>query len=331
MRLPRGLHAAVIAAGVAVVVGGASGQVPGQAPKAAGPLAVPAQGAPGPGASGAGSSSVPLDGGAVPDYQPGPPRFAVAPFENHSGVQAFDWLVAAAPFEIAEKTEDVLGLEPTGGPLHVGKDPVAPEPAAVAAFGAARDAPWVITGWVDRPHWQLRIGITLWKVTGRTAAVVAEVQRTGEVKAYHQLLGEALAEAWAAGGVPVDLERRQRLGRALATDLYAVNLLGRGLGHLTGALGGAPNLKAAEHDLERAVFIDPKCYEAQRLLGELYLALAADPKAADAPRLAARAAGKFTYASDLAPDDIASLRAAAAAAARASKHEPARDLFAAGW
>ena len=317
MRLPRGLHAAAIAAGVAVVASGASGQ----APKPLGPLAPPAQGAPGP-APGPG----PVGGGTVPDYQPGPPRFAVAPFDNRSGVQVFDWLVAAAPFEIAEKTEDVLGLEPTGGPLHVGKDAVAPDPDPVAAFGAARGAPWVITGWVDRPRWQLRIGIALWKVTGPSAVVVAEAQRTGEVKAYHQLLGEVLADVWAAGGVAVDIERRQRLGRALATDIYAVNLMGRGLGYLTGALGGAPNVKSAEHDLERAVFIDPKCYEAQRLLGELYLALAADPKAAEAPRLAARAAGKFAYASDLAPNDIATLRSAAAAAARTSKHELARDL-----
>src|SRR5213075_1844109 len=122
--------------------------------------------------------------------------------------------------------------------------------------------------------------------------------------------------------------------RALATDPYAVNLMGRGLGHLIAALGATPGghapsppgiaieLKAAEHDLERAVFIDPKCFEAQRLLGELYLAMApADPKQA------ARAAGKFNYANDLAPDDVASLRAAATSAVRAGKHVLARELF----
>ncbi len=268
--------------------------------------------------------------GDVPDFQPSPPRFAVAPFENHADVRALDWLIAAAPFEISEKTEDVLGLEPTGGPLHVGKDRVASEPSAVAAFGAARAAPWVITGWVDRPRWQLRIAITLWKVSGGTAAIAAEAQRTGDMKAYHQLLGDALADAWARGGasagVGIDVERRQRLARPLAADVYAVTLFGRGLGHFTGAIGGAPSWKAAEHDLERAVFIDPKCYQAQRVLGEFYLAQAADPKAAEAPRLASRAAGKLAYANDLAPDDIASLRGAAAAAARASKHEVARDL-----
>lgn len=311
MRSGRRLHAAAIAVGVAVVFGRAP-QAPGAPARALEPARAQAQ----------------LEAGAgdVPDVQPSPPRFAVAPFENRADVRALDWLIAGAPFEISQKTEDVLGLEPTGGPLHVGEDPVAPAPAPVAAFAAARDAAWVITGWIDRPRWQLRLGIALWKVTGRAAVVVAEAERTGDPKAYHQLLGEALADAWSRGGVGIDVERRQRLARPLAADLYAVTLLGRGLGHLTGALGGAPSPKAAEPDLERAVFIDPKCFEAQRVLGELYLALAADPGAADAPRLARRAAGKLAYASDLAPDDIASLRGAAAAAARASKHEVAREL-----
>jgi Flp pilus assembly protein TadD len=214
----------------------------------------------------------------------------------------------------------------------------------------------VITGWVERPSWQLRIAITLWKVTGATAVVAAEAQRTGDVKAYHQLLGEVLAEVWATGGgVTVDAARSQRLQRVLATDLYAVNLMGRGLGHLTGALAGqaagssapgsapgsgtgsaagsgpgsahgpgvAPlDFKAAEHDLERAVLIDPKCFEAQRLLGELYLTTAAGD-----PKLTGRAVGKFNYANDLAPDDIASLRGAANGAAQAGKHEAALELF----
>jgi Flp pilus assembly protein TadD len=346
MRLRRRLHAAAIAVGVAAVFGRAATSPvapgPGTGRQGAAAAALPplpeAPGAPAPppvpdpGRTPAEATSAqPQEAtGDVPDLQPSPPRFAVAPFDNESGVRALDWLIAGAPFEVSEKTEDVLGLEPTGGPLHVGGEAVAPEPDAVAAFGAAREAAWVITGWIDRPRWQLRIGIALWKVTGqgagKAAVAVGEAQRTGDPKAYHQLLGEALADAWAKGGVAVDVERRQRLARPLAADLYAVTLMGRGLGYFTGAIGGAPSLRAAEHDLERAVFIDPKCFEAQRLLGELYAALAADPKAADAPRLASRAAGKIAYANDLAPSDIASLRSAAAAAARAGKHEVARDL-----
>jgi Flp pilus assembly protein TadD len=262
--------------------------------------------------------------GGVPDHQPSPPRFAVAPFENRLGAQAFDWLVAGAPFEVAEKTEDVLGLVPTGGPLHVGAARVGPEAGAVAALAAAQAAGWVVTGWVDRPKWLLQIHLVLWRAAGPTAVPVATAERTGDSKAYHRLLGEAVAEIWRAAGVPVSAAQAVQLGRPLASDLYAVTLLGRGLGHLTGALAGSPSLPAAEQDLERAVFIDPKCHEAQRVLGELYLARAADPKAD--PRLAGRAAGKLAYASDLAPTSIGAMRAAGAAAARAGKHEVARDL-----
>ncbi|HEX7837278.1 MAG TPA: tetratricopeptide repeat protein, partial [Kofleriaceae bacterium] len=290
----------------------------------------------------------PIESTDVPPWAPAPKRFSVVPFENRAGVRAFDWLIAGAPFEISEKTEAVLGIEPTGGPLHVGAPAIEAEAGPVAAFAAAHDLAFVITGWVDRPSWQLRIELSLWKVAGGTATVAAQAQRTGEVKAYHQLLGEALGEVWGRGaGITVDEARGKALQRPLASDLYAVNLMGRGLGHLTGALpaaggsgsgsgngsgsapGSAPggpvsavDLKAAEHDLERAVFIDPKCYEAQRLIGEVTLAIApGDPKAA------ARALGKFNYASDLAPDDIASLRAAASGAAAAGKSEVALPLW----
>jgi Flp pilus assembly protein TadD len=258
----------------------------------------------------------------IPAFSPPPPRFAVAPFENRSGAKVFDWLVAGAPFEISEKTEAVLGLEPAGGALHVGGAAVAPAPGPIAAFANAHQAVYVITGWVERPSWQLRVGLSLWNAAGATAVVAAEVQRTGDVRAYHQLLGDALGELWTQGaGLAVDAARRDLLARPLSTDHYAVTLLGRGLGHLTGALG-AVDLKAAEHDLERAAFIDPKCFEAQRVLGELYLRVAPGE-----PRAVARAVGKFNYANDLAPDNIAALRAAARGAVQAGKHEAALALF----
>jgi Flp pilus assembly protein TadD len=293
--------------------------------------AAPVAGAPGPAPKPAGSSSV--ESSDVPPWQPPPARFAVAPFENRSNLKVLDWLIAGAPFEISQKTEAVLGLEPTGGRLHVGGAAVEPEPGPVAAFAATRDASFVITGWVERPNWQLRIGIALWTVTGGTAVVAAETQRTGEPKTYHQLLGEALGEVWSKGGITVDAARGQRLQRMLSNDLYAVNLMGRGLGHLTGAIAGQATpagpptpgekeLKLAEHDLGRAVLIDPKLFEAQRLLGELFLSIAAGD-----PKLTARAYWKFNYANDLAPDDIASIRAAATGAVQTGKHEAALALW----
>lgn len=277
------------------------------------------------------AGSSPVESEDVPVLSASPAKFAVTPFYNHSEARAWDWLVAGAPFEIAEKTEEVLGLEPTGGALQVVPQMVEPEVEPVAAFGAERGAQWVITGWVDRPNWQLRIAVTLWKVTGTgkaaTSVVAAEAQRTGDPKLYHSLLGEAIGQMWTKGGIQVDLARQAKLVRPLANDVYAVNLMSRGLGYLIG-VPSAVDLKKAEHDLERAVFIDPKCPEAQRLVGELYQVLAtADPKQGGDPKFAAKAAGKFAYANDLAPDNIAALRAAAKGATKAGKHEVARDLL----
>ncbi len=275
--------------------------------------------------SGSGSAkpagSATLEANEIPDWRAGPAKFAVAPFENHSSVKVLDWIIAGGPFEIAEKTEGVLGLTPTGGPLYVGGAQVLADPVPVAAFAAQEGATFVVTGWFDRPNWKLRLDIMVWKIAGGVAVVAGEGQRTGEPATYHQLLGDALAEAWTRAGVAVSVAQRERLQRALAIDVYAVNLMGRGLGHLTGALEKV-DLKAAEKDLERSVIIDPKCFEAQRVLGELYLAMApGDAKAAS------KATGKFNYANDLAPDDLASLRAAAMGAARANKHELALELF----
>jgi len=260
---------------------------------------------------------------AVPDWSAGPPSVAVTPFENHvvKGV-SWQWLVAEAPFEIAEKSQGVLGLEAIGSPLYVGGSMVPAEPDTVAAFGAPLHADYVVTGWFDTVAEELRVDVVIWKLhKGASATIAGEAQQRGPVPTYHQILGGALADAWTKAGVAVEDAARTRLGRNLATDTYPVFMMGRGLGYMTGAIGKL-DLKAAEHDLERAVFLDPKLFEAQRLLGELYLRQApGDPKAA------AKAAAKFNYAVDLAPDDVPALRAAAIATADQAKWEPARELF----
>ena len=317
---------------LASIAGGQPALTPEVEPEIPPPAATGSAGPPRP----AGSSTVETTD--VPEYTASPAAFAVVPFENRSGVRAFDWLIAGAPFEIASKTESVFDLESTGGPLFVGGTPVPADPVQLAAFAKARGASWLVTGWVERPNWELRIAISLWKVTKGQATLVLEAQRTGPVPSYHKLLGEALGEVWTKGGMTVDVARAVLLQRSLAIDHYAITLLGRGLGHLTGVLtprvispdpaviakARTEQLKLAEHDLERAVFIDPKCFEAQRLVGELYLQLAIERAE---PKLAVRAAGKFAYAHDLAPNDLQALRAAAFAAARAQKHEVARDLM----
>jgi tetratricopeptide (TPR) repeat protein len=341
MRLPRRAHATAI---IAVMIGGVASIALAQPAPPFDPFAplpppkgtvieVTAEGsnAPRP----AGSSAV--ESSDVPEVKASPPRFAVAPFENRANVRAFDWYQWGAPFEIAEKVEGVLGLESTGGALFVGASAVPAEPTAVAAFAKRHGATWVVTGWVERPNWELRIAISLWKVDAGVATRVHEAVRQGKVEAYHALLGDALGEAWMKAGMNVDAARLAQLSRPLAGDLYAVSLMGRGLGHLVAALAmpnGATDpiavqarekrLKLAQHDLERSVFIDPKCFEAQRLVGELYAILSAEQKD---PKLANKAAGRFAYAYDLAPDDLQSLRAAAAASVRQGKAEVSLPLF----
>src|SRR5688500_18974274 len=228
MGFTRWLHAFALVACVVGLAGGQPAPAPVEAP-------LPGPGVPAANVKPAGRSAV--ESNDVPPVKPSPARFAVTPFENYSSAKAFDWLVVGAPFEIAEKTEDVLGLEPVGGPLRVGATKVLPEPEPVAELATTLDVQYVVTGWVDRYNWNLRIALTLWKVSGKpaTAIVVAEPQRTGDPKLYHQLLGEAMAQMWTKGaGIQIDLDRAARLQRVVATDLYAVNLMSRGVGYMLG-------------------------------------------------------------------------------------------------
>ncbi len=276
---------------------------------------------------------------AVPDYTPGPIKIAVTPFENHvPNGKSLEWIVAEAPFEIAEKAENVLELEAVGAPLYVPGERVPAESDTVADFAKKTGAKLVVTGWYDRIGEQLRIVVLVWKADGKTSKTVGEAQRMGAPAGYHKILGEAMAEAFSEAGIAIEPARAERLNRALSNDIYPVFMMGRGLGHFSGALAAmssvfgtattvgpgatGPDLEAAEHDLERAVFLDPKLFEAQRLLGELYMQTAAGDQ-----KLINKATGKFSYAADLAPDDAPSLRAAAFAMARAGKHEVALDLF----
>ena len=72
---------------------------------------------------------------AVPDYVPGPPKVAVTPFENHvPNGKSLEWIVAEAPFEIAEKSENVLDLEAVNAPLYVPGERVPAEDDTVADF-----------------------------------------------------------------------------------------------------------------------------------------------------------------------------------------------------
>ncbi len=268
---------------------------------------------------------------AVPPLAPPPLRFAVAPFANHSGAKALDWAVAGAPFEIAEKTEALLHLMPAYDALVVPATRVDETAASVAAFAAAHGAAVVITGYIERPNWELRIGATLWHIGASGPKVIAETSRQGPMPDYHRLLGEVATELWSAAAAPpwrlsAPISSAIALGfeRKLALDIYAVTLLGRGLGYLSGTLGPV-DFVAAERDLKKAVFIAPTLVEGQRLLGELWSRMALLPNAV--PGLASKAGGKFSYATDLRATYAAALRGAAAFARRGGKYRDAVDLL----
>jgi Flp pilus assembly protein TadD len=282
-------------------------------------------------------------GAALPDIpQTLPDGIAVMAFENNSGVRALDWVVAGMPFIIGEKYEHVLGLRPTWGPLVVPEGaPVIGEADAVATFAVPRGARWVVTGWVQRPAWQLRAKITLWKVDGGKAEIAGEHDGIGGMNDAYKILGDAMVDLAQQAGWTLPDGGEAALRAPVSKDYYAFTLVGRGLGRWLGAVtiaavadpdGRVPSpldangqlLKpvrdAVSRDLTRAMFIEPTMVEGQRLVGELW-STDVDPK------VVARGAGKFSYAVDLQPNYIPALRAAAEYARAAGKRDIALDLY----
>ncbi len=283
-------------------------------------------------------------GSALPDIPVTlPDGLAVMAFENNSGVRALDWVVAGIPLVIGERYTHVLGLRPMWGALVVPEGaPVIGTEDSVAAFATARGARWVVTGWVQRPAWQLRVKSSLWRVDGGKAVRVGEHDAVGGMGDAFQLLGDTMVELARQAGWTLPDGAEARLRAPASKDFYAFTLVGRGLGRWLGAVtiaavadpdGRVPSPRdpvtgallpavkdAVSRDLTKAVLIEPTMVEAQRFLGELW---AVDPDA----KIAGRAAGKFSYAVDLRGDYVPALRAAADNARAAGKRDIALDLF----
>ena len=278
-----------------------------------------------------------------PSGRPLPDGLAVMAFENNSGVRALDWVVAGIPLVIGERYTHVLGLRPMWGALVVPEGaPVIGTEDSVAAFATARGARWVVTGWVQRPAWQLRVKSSLWRVDGGKAVRVGEHDAVGGMGDAFQLLGDTMVELARQAGWTLPDGAEARLRAPASKDFYAFTLVGRGLGRWLGAVtiaavadpdGRVPSPRdpvtgallpavkdAVSRDLTKAVLIEPTMVEAQRFLGELW---AVDPDA----KIAGRAAGKFSYAVDLRGDYVPALRAAADNARAAGKRDIALDLF----
>jgi tetratricopeptide (TPR) repeat protein len=241
-------------------------------------------------------------------------------FDNRTPYESMDYLTTAPPFELAEKVEQVLGLDPAYGPTVVIGTTGPATADGVAAAAAAIGARWMFTGWVERPNWELKIAVALWKVDGGVATAVGEAVRVGPFNDVHRFVGECVIELAGIAKWTVPEAAVPVLVAKPTADLYAFSLFGRGVGHLIG-VEGTVNLKLAQSNLERAVFIAPTMVEAQRLLGEILRTTATEPRQIN------RSTGKFNYAIDLRPAYAPALRAAADAAREAGKDELSVDLY----
>lgn len=177
-----------------------------------------------------------------------------------------------------------------------------PAPAGAAAVAAhARDvgATWVWTGWIaGRSRADMELGVRLWRVeldagpgpagsvpVGASPAVSAgaavlagELVATAPVEEIARLTGEAIAAlAGHLDPAASDAGLRPALTAPPSQDFYAFTLLGRGLAEAVSATGTPGQVRwrltRARRNLERAVLIDPRLAEGQRVLGEVYRAL----------------------------------------------------------
>src|SRR5690606_23711545 len=116
-------------------------------------------------------------------------------------------------------------------------------------------------------------------------------------------------------GMPLGPAQRARVERRPTSDFYAYTLLGRAL---SAALGteGAVDLDRAHKNAQKAVYIDPKLAEGQRVLAEVLRAQGKHGKAR----------GRLAYALSLRGDYAPALIAAAALARQESKLDRAQEL-----
>jgi tetratricopeptide (TPR) repeat protein len=289
-------------------------------------------------ASEASPAARPEDGGARV-----PASFAVARFENRTGSPGLDWLAAAAPFLLAEWLEQHVPLRPVHDQWVLPRGKAAPvDAAAVASLAAAAPAgaaDWMWTGWLAGHRGDLELGIQLWSVRAGSAVLVDSAVRRAPQEQLFRMLGESASELVERAGVGRDAGMSRSgvgrgddrdLARILAVpptgDFYAFTLFGRGLAEIAGAGAAGQgrargsetgHLRRAESHLARAVHVDPRLAEAQRVLGEVYLALGRRDEAR----------GRIQAALRLEPGYVPALATRAALARGDGELRRAEDLY----
>jgi tetratricopeptide (TPR) repeat protein/TolB-like protein len=240
----------------------------------------------------------------------------VAPFLNGSGSSSLEWLRVGFVAALAMKLDHDPALRILNPETFVpeGLAPTVDE-AGVEALAKHTGARWVWTGSFTRPEWKLDFDVRLWSVESGTATLVGEKHEHGDFSDVFDLSDDAIVELLAKVGRPVPEAALARMRRPPTKDFYAFTLAGRGLLALVG-LGQPTDLAAAEKNLGRAVFIDPKLAEAHRLLALVLLRKGQ----------AGSARGHLNYALDLEPDDYRALATLVRLSADAKQRDEGIDL-----
>lgn len=198
---------------------------------------------------------------------PMPESFGVMPFENRSGILGLEWMRLAVPFVLAERVEGFARLRPGYGELVVEKAPAHRDRVSIAeveAFAKEHRLDWVLGGWVRRPDWKLELGVSLYRVRNGNAVLAAETVGLGDFKQVHALIGAAILEVAEKAGLRDPNDNLALVNRESSKDFYAFTLFGRALGGMLAATTSAEREKAGQ-GMQRAVFIEPTFWEAQRL------------------------------------------------------------------
>jgi tetratricopeptide (TPR) repeat protein len=236
-------------------------------------------------------------------------------------------------------------------------------PAVVARLAAARGARWVVSGWFERPAWQLRIRVIVWRVDGGQAELAAQQDVIGPIENAHAMVGAALVVLANKVGWRLPADAVGRLSAAPSKDFYAFTLVGKALGRWLGALEDAdakapppvpglpsplapslpslPSLPAGPSTPAAQAALAAQAAAKRAAVGkELTRAVLIDPGMAVGqhllgelwaidpdPKVASRAAGKFALAVEVAPDYTPALAAAAERARATGKRDIALELF----
>jgi tetratricopeptide (TPR) repeat protein len=250
-----------------------------------------------------------------------PPRLLVIPFESNLAAKsngAFTFGLAAM---LAERLESEPRINVVNGPLVLTREQaqtVLPDGTglnliAVRELAREKNATRIITGRFSGQVWDLEMEAVVYgldtegnltslasnKLKGDSTAAIrtrrGRVVRVISSANLQNMLATVVAQALAASGTPLSERTTEAIRTPSTNDAYALLLLSRAYIRLFH--GESSDMTATLEAAARAVIVDPRHYEAQRLYGHLLYT--------NGQRRAARA--HFEMAVKNCPTDVRSL------------------------